>query len=258
MVKRDSTTFSVTKVAKAGLTATAALKKILDLEKDVSKLRHHVSVLSKRNHGLEKEVDRLKKEEGAVCSEVASPDRVEEPERQVVAEPEEEVGVDMAVAFVVSAGVVGVRVASVTRPSRAESRVALEVDEVGGPSAIGVPVLKGKRRRVDDSGKEGEEENRLAVPFVRLGPAAMVLVGPRVERGRTMHDRERLVGHERRGELARLREEIWSEGNRSRVAGVRNGMGGDFFSTRESYADPRTSGYVGVRHEGFVPYRRWR
>jgi len=72
--------FSATKVAKAGLTATAALQKILDLEKDISKLRHHVSVLSKRNHGLQKEVERLRKEEEAVTSEVASPDRVEEPE----------------------------------------------------------------------------------------------------------------------------------------------------------------------------------
>jgi len=62
MVKRGSTTFSATKVAKAGLTATAALHKILDLVKDVSRLRHQVSVLSKRNHGLQKEVERLRKE----------------------------------------------------------------------------------------------------------------------------------------------------------------------------------------------------
>ena len=72
------------------MTATAALQKIKDLEKDVSKLRHHVSVLSKRNHGLQKEVDRLKKEGEAVSSEVASPDRVEEREPQVVAEPKQE------------------------------------------------------------------------------------------------------------------------------------------------------------------------
>jgi len=128
MVKRGSTTFSATKVAKAGLTATAALQKILDLEKDVSKLRHHVSVLSKRNHGLQKEVDRMKKEvdrmkkeEVAVDSEVASPERVEEPEPLVVAEPEESVVEDnVAEAFVALASVAGVRVASVARPSGAE------------------------------------------------------------------------------------------------------------------------------------------
>jgi len=57
MVKRGSTTFSATKVAKAGLVASAVLQKIMDLEKEVSRLRHHVSVLSKRNHVLQKEVD---------------------------------------------------------------------------------------------------------------------------------------------------------------------------------------------------------
>jgi len=63
MIKRGPTTFSVTKVAKAGLVASAALQKILDLEKEVSKLRHHVSALSKRNHLLQKEADGRKKEE---------------------------------------------------------------------------------------------------------------------------------------------------------------------------------------------------
>ena len=80
-------------------------RKIMDLEKDVSKLRHHVSILSKRNHGLQKEVDRLKKEEVAVSCEVASPVGVKVPEPQVVAEPEEEVGVKMVVALVASDGV---------------------------------------------------------------------------------------------------------------------------------------------------------
>jgi len=260
MVKRGSTTFSATKVAKAGLTATAALQKILDLEKDVSKLRHHVSVLSKRNHGLQKEVDRLKKEEVAVDSEVASPERVEEPEPLVVAEPEESVVVEnVAEAFVALAGVAGVRVASEAKPDEAESRVALVVDEEGGPSAIGYPVSEGKRRRVDNSSEEGENERR-KVPFVPLGPAAMVPVGPRAERGRgTMPGQWRLVGPERREELVRLRENILAgERGRGGIEGVRNGMGGDSFRTRGSYAHARTGGNVGVRHEGFVPYRRWR
>ena len=85
MVKRESTTFSATKVAKAGLVALAVLQKIMDLEKEVSKLRHHVSVLSKRNHMLQKEKKR--KEEKAERSEVASPGRGKEPEPPVVAEP---------------------------------------------------------------------------------------------------------------------------------------------------------------------------
>ena len=58
MVKRGPTTFSATKVAKAGLVASAALQKIMDLEKEVSKLQHHVSVLSKRNHMLQKEAEK--------------------------------------------------------------------------------------------------------------------------------------------------------------------------------------------------------
>jgi len=139
MVKRGSTTFSATKVAKGGLTATAALQKILDLEKDVSKLRHHVSVLSKRNHGLQKEVDRLKKEEVAVVSEVASPERVEEPEPLVVAEPEETVEeVKVAAAFVASAGVAGVRLARVATPEVAGVRLA----RVATPEVAGVRLAR--------------------------------------------------------------------------------------------------------------------
>jgi len=257
MVKRGSTTFSATKVAKAGLTATAALQKIMDLEKDVSKLRHHVSVLSKRNHGLQKEVERLKKEEVAVVSEVASPDRVEEPEPLVVVEPEEMVEVDMAVAFVASAGVAGVRVASEARQEVAEPRVALEVDVEGGPSAVGYAVSEGKRRRVDNS--DEEEEVRTSLPRVPLGPAAMVPVGPRMYSGRGgFPDRYWLVGARRREELRVVREEILNGGGRGRVAGVRNGMEGDSFRTRGSYARAGRGGDVVVRRENFVPYRRWR
>jgi len=87
MVKRGSTTFSATKVAKADLVASAALQKIMDLEKEVCKLGHHVSVLSKRNHMLQKKVEGRKKEKEAESSEVASPERGKEPEPQVVAEP---------------------------------------------------------------------------------------------------------------------------------------------------------------------------
>jgi len=87
MIKRGSTTFAVTKVGKAGLVASAALQKIMDLEKEVSKLRHYVSVLSKRNHMLQKEAEMGKKEVEVAVSEVVSPGRVEEPEPRVVVEP---------------------------------------------------------------------------------------------------------------------------------------------------------------------------
>ena len=89
MVKRSPTTFSATKVAKAGLVASAALQKIMDLEKEVSKLRHHVSVLSKQNHALKKEVEEKKEQEA--CEEMASPVRGKEPEPQGVAELSDQV-----------------------------------------------------------------------------------------------------------------------------------------------------------------------
>ena len=56
MAKRGVTTFSATQVAKQGLAVSAALLKMADLEKGVSRLRHHVSVLSRRNHGLQERV----------------------------------------------------------------------------------------------------------------------------------------------------------------------------------------------------------
>jgi len=249
MVKRGSTTFSATKVAKAVLTATAALQKILDLEKDVSKLRHHVSVLSKRNHGLQEEVDRLKKEEVAVDSEVASPERVEEPEPLVVAEPEGSVEVEnVAEAFVALASVAGVRVASVARPSEAESRVALVVDEEGGPSAIGFPVSEGKRRRVNNSSEEGEDDEEVSVG-VPTGPRGGAPAGPRA-----MADR---VGGVRRGSgvpADLFVRRAYRFVDRSLV-GERNGMVGDTYRTRGNFARAPFVDRGGFRGKGYRPYR---
>jgi len=248
MVKRGSTTFSATKVAKAGLTATAALQKILDLEKDVSKLRHHVSVLSKRNHGLQKEVERLKKEEVAVSSEVASPVGVKEPEPQVVAEPEEEVEVDMAVAFVASGAVAGIRVASEARPEVAESRVALVVDEEGGPSAVGYPVSEGKRRRVDNSSEEGEDDEEVSV-VAPTGPRGGAPTGPRL-----MAER---VGGVRRGsgvpaDLFVRRAYRFVDRT---LVGECNGMVGDTYRTRGNFARAPDVGRGEYRGRGYRPYR---
>ena len=60
-----------------GLVVTAALPKIIDLEKEVSKSGYHLSVLSKRNQLLHKEAEKGKKEVEMSISEVASPRRVE-------------------------------------------------------------------------------------------------------------------------------------------------------------------------------------
>jgi len=182
MVKRGSTTFSAMKVAKAGLAASAALTRILELEKEVSKLRHHVSVLSKRNHAMQKEADKRSLDDGA---EVASPVRVQEPEPQVVVEPE----VRMS-GTIVAEGEEDVWVAPVAKPAVAESRVALEVDE---PEVALVRLPKGKRRRAvgdeavrEEEGSEEEEvvEGIIVATSIPRKPRGMVVVagapvGPR-------------------------------------------------------------------------------
>jgi len=182
MVKRGSTTFSATKVAKAGLAASAALTRILELEKEVSRLRNHVSVLSKRNHGLQKEADRRSEENGA---EVASPVRVPEPEPQVVVEPE----VRMSGTIVVE-DEEDVWVAPVAKPAVAESRVALNIDV---PEVAVVRLPKGKRRRAvgdeevrEEEGTEVEEvvEGIIVATSIPRKPRGMVVVagatvGPR-------------------------------------------------------------------------------
>jgi len=172
MVKRGSTTFSATKVAKVGLVTSAALQKIMDLEKEVSKLRHHVSVLSKRNHGLQKEVDRLKKEEEVVSSEVASPDRVEEPEPQVVAEL-----LEWMSGVIVVEEEEDVWVVPVAKPAVAESRVALVVDE---PEVALVRLPKGKRRRT--SGDEGSEVGESGAEVVEEKVVEGIIVATSVPR----------------------------------------------------------------------------
>ena len=260
MVKRGSTTFSATKVAKGGLTATAALQKILDLEKDVSKLRHHVSVLSKRNHGLQKEVDRLKKEEVAVVSEVASPERVEEPEPLVVAEPEETVEeVKVAAAFVASAGVAGVRLARVATPEVAGVRLArVATPEVAEPDVAeeddeddcrSVVTVTGKRRRLDDEGEgEGVEE---------VGTSVVVPTGPRGGAPAGLRLMAERVGGIRRGsgvpaDLFVRRAYRFVDRT---LVGVRNGMVGDTYQTRGNFARAPFVDRGGFRGRGYRPYR---
>jgi len=172
MVKRGSTTFSATKVANAGLVDSAALQRIMDLEKEVSKLRHHVSVLSKRNHMLQKEAGGKEKEVEVAVSEVASPGRVEEPQAEphVVAEPLERMS-----GVIVAEEEEDVWVAPVAKPAVAESRVARVVEEEGGRSEVSRPMSANKRGRLDNGGDESEKE----VEVVRS--VSVVPSGPRVE-----------------------------------------------------------------------------
>jgi len=193
MVKRGSTTFSATKVAKAGLAPSAALTRILELEKEVSKLRHHVSVLSKRNHALQKEMDKRGSGDGA---EVASPVRVQEPEPQVVAEPE----VRMS-GTIVAEEEEDVWVAPVAEQEVAESRVALVIDE---PEVALVRLPKGKRRRVNvEEGSEGEGSEREGSVVEVVEPGLIVATSiPRGPRGMQMVGIAP-VGQGRRGNFGR-------------------------------------------------------
>jgi len=243
MVKRGPTTFSATKVAKAGLVASAALQKIIDLEKEVSRLRHHVSVLSnlKRNHMLQKEAEKGKKEVEVEMSEVASPGRVEESEPHLVAEP-----LGKTSRTIVAEEEEDVWVAPVAKPQVAESRVAVVVDDVGGPSAIGYPVWEGKRRRVDNSSEEGDDEEMFVVP---TGPRGGAPAGPRL-----MAER---VGGVRRGSgvpADLFVRRAYRFVDRSLV-GERNGMVGDSYHTRGNFARAPFVDRGGYRGRGYRPYR---
>ena len=136
--------------------------------------------------------------------------------------------------------------ASVAKPSGAESRVTLEVDEEGEPAAISVPVSEGKRRRVDDSCEEGEEEVRTSV-VVPTGPRSGAPMGPRL-----MAER---VGGVRRGTgvpADLFVRRAYRFVDRSLI-GERNGMVGNTYRTRGSYARAYGSGDRGgvYRYRGY-------
>jgi len=59
MVKRGSSTFSATSVAKGSVVLSRTVEKNFALEAEVSRLRHHVSVLSRRLHQVTLERDGL-------------------------------------------------------------------------------------------------------------------------------------------------------------------------------------------------------
>ena len=191
MVERGITTFSATQVAKQGLAVSTALLKMADLEKEVSRLRHHVSVLSRRNHGLQKELERRKEGE-----EVAS---YKEPEPRVVVEPSEP-DVDFEMAPSVASEESVVEVAPVAKPAVAESRVALVIDE---PEVALVRLPKGKRRRTCE--EEGSEAEGSVVESVAEEVREEIIVAtsiPRAPRGMQMVGRAP-VGPARRGNFGR-------------------------------------------------------
>ena len=55
MPQQKSTSFSAAKVANFGVVMAEMMGKMGEMEKEIKRLRHHVSVLSKRNHQLIKD-----------------------------------------------------------------------------------------------------------------------------------------------------------------------------------------------------------
>ena len=245
MVKQGSTTFSVTKVAKACFVALVASQKIMDLEKEVSKLRLNVSFLSKRNHMLQKEEEKGKKEVEVAVSEVASPGRVEEPEPHMVAEPLERIS-----GVIVVEDEEDVWVAPVAKQAVAESRVAWIIEEEGEPSEVSRLMSANKRRRLDEGGDESEEKGEMvverSVEVVPTGSRGGAPLGPRV------------MG--RRGGVPGVPEGLFMPRayrfvDRS-LLGVRNGMVGDSYHTRGGSARARNGGlFGGGVGRGNRPYR---
>jgi len=66
MANAKKTSFTATKVAENCLALGVAFMRIQELEKEVSRLRHHVSVLSKRLKGGKEKGKEREKEEVAV------------------------------------------------------------------------------------------------------------------------------------------------------------------------------------------------
>jgi len=169
MVNAKKTSFTATQVANNGMAMGAAFMRILELEKEVSRLRHHVSVLSKRLNGKEKGKGVVEKEEVAevVAEAEAEAEVVEEAEVAAVGTPPITSGVYKVVAEAVDVAeeiVAGVETMS----------VGSEEDEdevVDGKIVVRLPGDR-KRRMVG----EGEEE-RLGVEEVGLVRA--IPVGPR-------------------------------------------------------------------------------
>ena len=72
MGKRGSKSFSANQLADTGLVMADMVRKMLEMEKEIGRLRHHVSVLSKREFGLRREMGRMEREKKEeVASEVA-------------------------------------------------------------------------------------------------------------------------------------------------------------------------------------------
>ena len=190
MPKHGSTSFSAAKVANFGVVMAEMMGKMSEMEKEIKRLRHHVSVLSKRNHQLMK--DGKSRAASPIASGASLSDEEEELEevgmgggryKFTVMATEEEL--DGLLEDIRDGRKLGDRVKDTVRRVEergrirsgvvAESVALVEEAEVAEP-VVRLPVaVKGegsKKRRVDGSeNEEGgkEEEEVLIAP---LGPRA--------------------------------------------------------------------------------------
>ena len=246
MVKRGVTTFSATKVAKAGLAASAALEKILGMEKKISRLRHHVSVLSKRNHGLQKELEglRVREEEKEEDEEVASREEPEPSVAETVAEPSEsDVVADKSMGSSVapmSADEEEVRERVVFDDWMADLRDCMSDEDV---------VVGGKI--VPLTGYTPKEEVEVLRTVVPTGPRGSAPLGPAVMVGgrRVPDSSGRYVGRGDRWVANRYRFVDRS------LVGERNGMVGDTYHARGERGSAPVKRRVYGLGSGNYPYR---
>ena len=153
MTQQKSTRFSAAKVANFGVVMAEMVMKMGEMEKEIKRLRHHVSVLSKRNHRLVE--DGKSRAAPPIASGVSLSVEKEELER-VRVEGRSEVRVEKVV------GVVAESVASFGEAEVAEPMVRLPV---------AVMEEGGKKRKVEIEEERGEvESGELIAP---LGPRAI-------------------------------------------------------------------------------------
>ena len=190
MPQQKSTSFSAAKVANFGVVMAEMMGKVGEMEKEIKRLRHHVSVLSKRNHQL------MKDGKSRAVSPIASDTSLSEEEdeddgmevergkgkmRVTIVATEEELE-DLVKDAGIGLGLIKGMEATerVVREEKsgvvAESVALVEEAEVAEP-VVRLPVaVKGegsKKRRVDGSEDEEEEvEKGEEVLIAPLGPRA--------------------------------------------------------------------------------------
>jgi len=174
MVSAKKTSFTATQVANNGMAMGAAFMRILELEKEVSRLGHHVSVLSKRlnGEGEKKKVEEKEEVAGVVAEAEAEAEREVVAEVAAVGTPPIASGVYKVVAeekVVVDEVVAGVESMSV-------GSEADEDEVIGGKIVVRLP--GDRKRRIREAGGEkrvGVEERAL-VRAIPVGPRSGVRI----------------------------------------------------------------------------------